>query len=95
VLGWVLFRMTTLADAGAVYAAMFGWRGVEALPLNAIGGAGALALLGGLLLVALAAPSLWRVRLPLNTLTGVAVALLLLVCVLRFDASSPFLYFQF
>lgn len=95
VVGWVLFRMTSMADVAHVYAAMLGLRGIEASPLASVGGLASAGVLAALLAIALAAPSLWKIRLPLTAWTGVAAALLLVVCVLRFDASSPFLYFQF
>ncbi|MGL4514634.1 MAG: MBOAT family O-acyltransferase [Lacipirellulaceae bacterium] len=95
VLGWVLFRMTTVADATTVYAALAGMRGIEVDPLAAVGGVTAAGLLVVLLAITQFVPNIWRFRLPLGTLTGVLAALLLLVCVLRFDAASPFLYFQF
>jgi alginate O-acetyltransferase complex protein AlgI len=93
--GWVLFRATSTSDALALYAALAGWRGCETQPLEAIGGMTSLVLLTMLTGIALAAPNLWKIRFRLNALSGVVVAALLLICLLRFDTASPFLYFQF
>ncbi|TWT66910.1 Peptidoglycan O-acetyltransferase [Posidoniimonas polymericola] len=95
VFGWVLFRCETLTHAWATMAAMVGLNGVESAPVLAVGGAKAAALLATLLSIAWFAPNAWRMKLPLNATTGVAAALVFVLCVLRFDSASPFLYFRF
>lgn len=94
-LGWTLFRAADLTEAWNVYAGMGGLRGIEVDPLATVGGASAVAILAGLLAVTWWLPNVWRIRLRLNVLTGVVAAVVLFVCVLRFDVASPFLYFQF
>jgi len=95
VLGWVLFRSTDLGMSSSLYAAMFGLRGVESQLLGVIGGAKSIAILAGLLGVIFLAPNLWQIRWRFHWTTAIAFALTLVLCVLRFDAESPFLYFQF
>jgi alginate O-acetyltransferase complex protein AlgI len=93
--GWVLFRAASVADAASMYAALAGRRGIEEQPLVAVGGVAGVVLLAGLLLCVWGAPNLWKIRVRLTALHGAAAAAVLLVCLLRFDLASPFLYFQF
>lgn len=93
--GWVLFRATSLAMARQVASAMLGWRGVDPVPLAACGGAVGWLVVGVALGVIFLAPNVWRLRLPRNALAACGLSLLLVVCILRLDAESPFLYFQF
>ena len=41
------------------------------------------------------APNVWQFQLRSDWRTSIAMAALLCICILRFDAESPFLYFQF
>jgi alginate O-acetyltransferase complex protein AlgI len=93
--GWVLFRAASWDDAARVYAALLGAHGREIDPLTSLGGLKPLAVLVLLLGIVLTLPNLWRIPVRLNALTGGVAAVLLLVCLLRFDSASPFLYFQF
>ena len=62
---------------------------------NAVGGASGLVILSGLLAIVFFVPNVWRWRLKPNWAWTYALASLLVLCVLRFDQESPFLYFQF
>ena len=95
VFGWVLFRSTDLVMSRHLFAAMFGWHGWEPDLLKACGGPQALAMLVVWLAIVFAVPNVWQVRFRPTRRWAVAVAALLVVCVLRFDVESPFLYFQF
>ncbi|MCA9259800.1 MAG: MBOAT family protein [Planctomycetales bacterium] len=93
--GWVLFRAASLQEAGDVYGAMLGARGVEGEPLAAVGGVAAAAVLAALLSATWFLPNLWRIPERLNAWSGALAAAVLTLCLLRFDSASPFLYFQF
>ncbi len=95
VFGWVLFRSTDLTMCGQIFQALLGFQGVETNWLAACGGAKALLILASLLGVVFFCPNLWQWRLRFNPLTASALAMVLVVCVLRLDSESPFLYFQF
>ena len=49
----------------------------------------------GSLLFCWMAPNTWNYQLRLSLGTALVLSALLVVCILRFDAESPFLYFQF
>jgi alginate O-acetyltransferase complex protein AlgI len=95
VFGWVLFRCETLSHAGAVATSMVGGYGFEPNALAAVGGTSNLGVLALLLAIAWFAPNAWRMPVRFNSVTGVVAALVFVVCVLRFDSASPFLYFRF
>lgn len=93
-LGWVLFRSASLAEAAHLLGVMTGF------VAGAGGNGGLLGLFAyPLLLFALGivwfSPNSWELRFPRTRLAAVGLALLALACVLRFAAPSPFLYFQF
>jgi alginate O-acetyltransferase complex protein AlgI len=92
--GWVLFRSENLSMALQVGSALLGLCGVE--PFSTVTAAWAnWVLLGTILAVIWTAPNVWQLRLPCNLATAALLAGLLVVCILRLDAESPFLYFQF
>jgi alginate O-acetyltransferase complex protein AlgI len=92
VLGWVLFRSSSIHEARLVYAAMAGLSGMGASWLPGHG----LILVGLALALALAlAVDTYDFEPRLRTRFAVAYALTMLVCVVRVAAPSPFLYFQF
>ncbi len=98
VFGWVFFRSTDLAMAQRLFASLLGLQGVEAgtsAILASLGGIKSMILLGGLLTIIFLAPNAWQWRFRPSVPLAVALSILLVVCVLRFDAQSPFLYFQF
>ncbi|MEM7478778.1 MAG: MBOAT family O-acyltransferase, partial [Planctomycetota bacterium] len=95
VLGWTLFRSTDLAMSGSLYASMFGLNGLEADLLGAMGGVKSVAILALLLTVIFFAPNIWQWMPKINLPYAVGLAILLVLCILRFDQESPFLYFQF
>lgn len=92
--GWVLFRATSLSEAAGFLAAMAGLRAGEGGHLAMVTPEAA-----GTVVVATAivflAPNTWRMRFPRTRLAAALLAALLLLCVLRFAAPSPFVYFQF
>ena len=94
VFGWVLFRSTDLSMSAHLFSAMFGMYGLESNLFDALGGS-ALATLGFLLGVVFCIPNVWQWRFRPSLPMSMAVAAIFVFCVLRFDAESPFLYFQF
>ncbi|MCA9196990.1 MAG: MBOAT family protein [Planctomycetales bacterium] len=93
--GWVLFRATSLNEAITVYASLVGQRGIEVHVWEAPGGWFAWGLLSVLLAIVFAMPNLWQIRFRPSLPYLMALAVCFVACVLRFDAESPFLYFQF
>lgn len=93
-LGWVLFRAPNLADAGAVYAGLFGFSGLGSVQ------PAALALIGVSALVSIGLPSSHRFAerwiFP-SPIYAAATAALLFLCVLEVGQGAPaaFIYFQF
>lgn len=93
-LGWVLFRSTSIAEAGHLLSVMTG-------VISGAGGNGGLmgAFAYPLLLASLGivwfSPNSWELRFPRSRFAAVGLAILTLACVLRFATPSPFLYFQF
>jgi alginate O-acetyltransferase complex protein AlgI len=94
-LGWLLFRSTDLAMAKDWFLAIVGGKGIESdwgrTAVLSVGFATTLAAL----VFCWSAPNTWNYRPRFSLLTAVALSLLFVVCVLRFDSESPFLYFQF
>ena len=94
-MGWLLFRSTDMQMASHWYAAIFGLRGVEAdYGMSLIPVLGFVVTIVALLFCWFA-PNTWNYRPRLSLGTAVILGILLVVCILRFDADSPFLYFQF
>lgn len=94
-LGWVLFRSTDLNMALHWYQAILGFRGIESdLSLNILFSMGFGTTLVATLFCWLA-PNTWNYRPRLSFGTAITLSLLFVICVMRFDAESPFLYFQF
>jgi alginate O-acetyltransferase complex protein AlgI len=95
-IGWVFFRAESLRTALHLLSAMAGLRGVEGPSAAwAAWGSGYLAwLLGGLVAV-FALPNTWQIRYPRSVPAAIALAALFVVCMLRFTANSPFIYYQF
>lgn len=97
-LGWVLFRAVTLAQAGDVLAGMAGLNGWGAepfawLPSHLLG----VVVLALSMSLAWGAPNTWALprRVGLRTAMVLCVLFALCVAVMLVNASSPFLYFQF
>jgi hypothetical protein len=78
-----------------LFSSMFGLNGLESNMVAAAGGTKALAILAGAMSIVFFAPNLWQYRLKLSVPLGLATSMMFVLCVLRFDAESPFLYFQF
>lgn len=93
--GWVLFRSTDMQMCGSLVSAMAGLRGVESELLSTIGGAHGIAILGILLAIVFLAPNVWQIKFQPTIGYALALSFVFVVCVLRFDSESPFLYFQF
>lgn len=94
VVGWVLFRATTFGEAWRMLGGMAGLYGLGGGPAAAADPV-KLGWLAGALLVAFLAPNSWELRYPRSRVAAVAAAAVLVICMLRFAAPSPFLYFQF
>jgi alginate O-acetyltransferase complex protein AlgI len=92
--GWVIFRATSLSEALDLLAVMVGLRAGEGghLAMVTPEATGTLIIAAGIIF---AAPNTWQMRFPRTRLAAAALAALLLLCVLRFAAPSPFVYFQF
>jgi len=92
--GWVLFRATSLSEALGLLAAMTGLRAGEGGHLTMVTpeAAGILVLATA---IVLRAPNTWQMRFPRTRLAAVLLGALLILCVIRFAAPSPFVYFQF
>ncbi len=96
--GWVLFRCPTLDQAGAMFAGMFGLRGLDldffqrAADLRL-----AFVMLPAALLIAFGFRNTWQIRWKYGLGLALLLAALLVVCVMVIlvNSSSPFLYFQF
>ncbi len=94
-LGWVVFRSATLAEAGQLLGVMSGVRAGAGGNLGLIGSPLAYLLLVSALGIVCFVPDTWRLDLPRRPVWGVVLAGLLGLCLLRFATPSPFLYFQF
>ncbi len=92
VTGWVMFRAATVSDALTIYRAMLGVRG---LGLSWLAGRWMLVAFVVTVLGVSCSVDTYDVREPLRTRDAMAYAFAFVVCVTRFFAPSPFLYFQF
>ncbi len=94
-MGWLLFRSVDLQMAQHWYAAIFGLQGIEAdIGRSVVKSTGFIVAITSLFFCWLA-PNAWDFQPRWSLGTAIALSALLVVCVLRFDAESPFLYFQF
>jgi hypothetical protein len=93
--GWVFFRSQSPGEALLLLGAMSGIRRAEGGNLYLVDSPWAIALLGGALAIAFMAPNSWQLRFPRTRLAAALLALLMVVCLLRFAQPTPFLYFQF
>lgn len=94
-MGWVLFRSTDLHMAQQWYSALFGLRGIEADLGRAVIVSSSFLVAIAALIFCWIAPNTWNFRPRLSLGTALALGAILVVCILRFDSESPFLYFQF
>jgi alginate O-acetyltransferase complex protein AlgI len=94
VAAFVVFRATSLGDAGDILASMagaHGWQGsvsLASLTMPALA-------IASLVLFVNTVPDSWDVKLQLNARTGLAVGVALAVALLAISGPSPFLYYQF
>lgn len=95
VIGWTLFRATDLGMFQSLLASMFGLRGVEVDVMAGMGGLASIGLLAGLMAVVFFVPNSWTWRLKPSVPLALLAAVVFVICVLRLDGESPFLYFQF
>lgn len=95
VIGWVLFRSTDMHMAASILASMMGQRGVEIGALDTFGGFGSAAILTTLLMIVWFAPNLWDIKPEWNLGTAFGLSTVMVICILRINIPSPFLYFQF
>jgi alginate O-acetyltransferase complex protein AlgI len=95
VVGWVLFRSHSLAEAGSMLSTMSGLSHGEGGFLDVTDSGWALAVLGSALGIAFLAPNSWQLRFPRTRLAAMVLAVLLFACLLRFARPAPFVYFQF
>jgi len=94
-MGWLLFRSTDLQMAGHWYAAVFFGRGLEEdFGWSVVKSTGFMVTIASLIFCWLS-PNTWNFQPRLSLGTALVLSALLVVCILRFDAESPFLYFQF
>ena len=95
VIGWTIFRSTDMAMCVDLLASMLGIHGCEVHLIEAVGGWSSAVILATLLAIVFFSPNIWQVKLKANPSYAVALSLAFVICVLRFDGESPFLYFQF
>jgi D-alanyl-lipoteichoic acid acyltransferase DltB (MBOAT superfamily) len=96
-IGWVLFRASSLGDASDMFAAMFGARG------SGVSAATAILqeqwwpalVLAAATIIAFVLPDSCGLRIPRRRIAAVAIGCTIAVCALLFARPSPFLYFQF
>jgi alginate O-acetyltransferase complex protein AlgI len=97
VMGWVIFRSTSLDMAAHIYEALFGLRGFSA-DLQALSGdIGVRFLLVILSLIILTnlPRDTWALQPRQGWVYAAGMAALLVICLLALGAPTPFLYFQF
>jgi len=95
VFAWALFRSTDMAMAGHLFSSMLGLNGIEPDAITQLGGKSSLAILAILLGIAFLAPNMWQMKFKTTGASAIALSALFVICVMRFDSQSPFLYFQF
>ena len=94
-IGWLFFRSTSMTMAFDWLVALVGMNGIEPdfgkSLLLSFGGISIFGAMGFCWL----APNASQFQPRYDLRTSIAMAILLWICILRFDAESPFLYFQF
>lgn len=95
VVGWVLFRANSLAEALAMLGSMSGLRAAEGGYMHLVGSPWTIVLVGSALALCFWAPNSWEVRFPRTRLAAALLAALLVACILKFAQPAPFVYFQF
>ena len=95
VIGWVIFRARSLAEAFAVLGSMSGLRSPQGGFMHLIDSPWTVALAGSALALCFWAPNTWELRFPRTRLAAALLAVLLVACILRFAQPTPFVYFQF
>jgi alginate O-acetyltransferase complex protein AlgI len=94
-LGWLLFRSENMDVAEQWFAAISGFHGFEANLTQCGFDISAILMLVLAFSICWFFPNAHEYRPNLTPKSALALASLLVICVLRFDAVSPFLYFQF
>ena len=95
VLGWAIFRSTDMQMSLSLWSSMLGMRGFEPGVLAAIGGLSTAGLISAAFAIVWLSPNVWQIPFRPNAFWALALSLVFVICVLRFDSQSPFLYFQF
>ena len=95
VFGWAIFRSTDMTMAMSLWESMLGLRGIESDLKAAVQGVTGMGLLSAMLAICWFAPNMWSIRFRPNLFYLSALSFTMVICVLRFDSDSPFLYFQF
>ena len=80
---------------GNLLASMLAINGIESGVLAAVGGVKSAAILAALLGMIFLLPNLWQFRIKASLPLAAALSVAFVICVLKFDSDSPFLYFQF
>jgi alginate O-acetyltransferase complex protein AlgI len=94
-LGWLLFRSTDLNMAQQWFSAVLGFRGIESDLGQSVLLTFGFAIVIASTVFCWASPNVWNFQPRMTVGTALILAALFVICVMRFDADSPFLYFQF
>ena len=95
VFGWAIFRSNDIYMCGSLWNSMIGLSGIESDLLAAAGGIKQLGMLSVLMAVIWFCPNVWQIKFRPSPFYALVLAGTFVLCVLRFDIQSPFLYFQF
>tara|TARA_R110002111_G_scaffold144910_2_gene211311 strand:- start:181114 stop:182514 length:1401 start_codon:yes stop_codon:yes gene_type:complete len=93
--GWVIFRSSDMEMCGNILASMIGLHGLYGSPEDWVVIQHSLPLLICLLIIVFCLPNTWNWNFKPRWQTAVMFGSLFTLCVIRFSAESPFLYFQF
>ncbi len=94
VFGWTLFRSTDLAMCEYLWRSMLGLHGFDLVTFLAHD-IKSILLLAMMLGIIFLLPNVWQIRFEPNWAWATGLSFLFVMCVMRFDNPSPFLYFQF
>jgi len=92
-IGWAFFRAASFTDAFHILQCMIGFNGLEFHNLIAMGWA--IPFIMGSLILSVIGATTFELKQDWSVRKGCLLGALLALCILRFSATSPFLYFQF
>jgi len=95
VFGWAIFRSTDMQMCWSLWSTMLGLRGIEPQALAAMGGTKSCAMLVAMLSIVWFSPNLWELKFKPSWTYCLALSGIFVLCVMRFNNESPFLYYQF